>query len=399
MCSNRQKIKPKIIFLNQMAGPLFRELAEDLAEHWSPSVLYTGYSDTIKRGSTPHLSIFATPGYQRANDSQRLMSWFKYFFYVVARVLCHQKSPLLFIVSNPPFLPFIGYILKILRRQPYVVLVYDIHPDILINFGRLSQSGLIVRLWRKFNKLVWENADIVFTIGECMSANLETMFNSKGTRAGHVIVVPNWADSDFIKPVEKIRNSFAIKHHQVDKLTVMYSGNIGATHDIETLVEAAGRLKSDESIHFLIIGGGSKKKIIEQKIHQEHLSNITLLPFQPEEVLPYSLSTGDIAMITLDRGAERLMVPSKTYYAMAAGCALLGVVAGDNELSRIIDNLGSGKKVVPGDVDGMVEAIGTFQKDRKLLAQCRKNARDAVEKFYTRKNTNLYVKTLLSAGF
>ena len=149
----------------------------------------------------------------------------------------------------------------------------------------------------------------------------------------------------------------------------------------------------------MIIGEGSKKKIIEQRIHQEHLSNITLLPFQPEDVLPYSLSTGDIAVMSLDRGAEGLMVPSKTYYAMAAGCALLGVVAADNELTRIIDNHGCGKKVIPGDVAGMVEAIIAFQKDQKLLAQCRKNARDAVEKLYTRQNTNLYIKILLRAGF
>ena len=68
MCLNRQKINTKIVFLNQMAGPLFRELAEDLAEHWSPSVLYTGHTDTIKRGNTSHLSILATPEYQRDND-------------------------------------------------------------------------------------------------------------------------------------------------------------------------------------------------------------------------------------------------------------------------------------------------------------------------------------------
>jgi hypothetical protein len=37
----------RIIFLNQMAGPLFRELAEDLAKVWPQSTLYTGHPDTI----------------------------------------------------------------------------------------------------------------------------------------------------------------------------------------------------------------------------------------------------------------------------------------------------------------------------------------------------------------
>ena len=53
--------KAKILFLNQMAGPLFRELAEDVAEEFGPSILYTGHPHTKNRQGTGKLSIKAAP--------------------------------------------------------------------------------------------------------------------------------------------------------------------------------------------------------------------------------------------------------------------------------------------------------------------------------------------------
>ena len=123
--------KYKIIFLNQVAGPLFRELAEDLAKVWPQSLLLTGNPDTICCDVDPRLNIEPSPEYDRSSYFSRFVSWVKYFFKALWFVWKQSRDSTLFIVSNPPFLGLVGLFFKYVRRQRYVVLVYDIYPDML----------------------------------------------------------------------------------------------------------------------------------------------------------------------------------------------------------------------------------------------------------------------------
>jgi glycosyltransferase involved in cell wall biosynthesis len=377
-----------------MAGPLFRELAEDISQEWSPALLFTGYPDTLKAGSIDSLSIIATPEYRRKNNATRILSWIQYFVCVLFRCWRQWRGALLFVVSNPPFIGIIGYLFKCLRGQRYVVLIYDITPDALIKFGPLKESGLITRLWRRINRLTWENAEVVFTLSDQMAGNLERWFDVRKTLAGKVIVIPNWADVEWIRPVAKDKNEFARKYNQTGKLTVMYSGNLGQTHDIETILGSATRLKENDAVHFMIIGEGAKKSLVEKTKREDGLDNLTVLPFQPENVLPALLSTGDLAVISLDKGSEGLMVPSKTYYAMAAGSALIGLCDNNSEVAHIINRHKCGIVVSPGDVDGMVNGIVDLSGDKAKLNQYRVNSRSAAEKFYSRNNTSQYLEAL-----
>jgi glycosyltransferase involved in cell wall biosynthesis len=386
--------KPRILFLNQMAGPLFRELAEDISQEWSPSLLFTGHPDTLKHSQTASLHIIAAPTYQRRNYVSRILSWIQYFICVLIRCWRQGRGALLFIVSNPPFIGIIGYLFKRLRGQRYVVLIYDITPDAMITHGPLKESGLITRLWRRMNRLVWENAEIVFTLSDPMASNLERWFDVCKTRAGKVIVIPNWADVDWIRPMAKDTNEFARKYMQTGKLTVMYSGNLGQSHDIETILNAAKRLKGNDAVRFMIIGDGARRNLVEKTKREDGLDNLTVLPFQPENILPVLLATADLAVISLDKGSEGLMVPSKTYYSMAAGAALIGLCDKNCEVARIISRYECGIVVTPGDIDAMTNGIIDLLGDKSKLNHYRANSRIAAEKFYSRKNTSQYLEAL-----
>lgn len=368
----------RMIFLNQVSGRLFLELAEGLAQFVGKSVLYTIPDKLFQVKNSSNLMIVKSPEYRRGSSYRRLLDWITYFFFVLVRVFKQSNTASLFIVSNPPFLPLVGYIMKKVRGQSYVVLVYDIYPDLAIRLGKLSPNGPITRLWRWFNITMWENSDAVITIGEYMAARLETMFNVSRTCVGRTIVIPNWVDPEFIKPLPKQTNWFARQYGLVDKLTIQYSGNLGATHDIETILEAAKRLAPFEDIKFLIIGDGFKRHLVEKSIKTGVL-NLMLLPFQPEEVLPYSLTASDVTIVTLAKGIEGLSVPSKVYYAMASGSALLCICSGDNELQAIVHEYECGLIVEPGNVEGLIKAIQTFIHNKEFLRQCQKNARKAAE--------------------
>jgi glycosyltransferase involved in cell wall biosynthesis len=278
------------------------------------------------------------------------------------------------------------------------MLVYDIYPDTLVTCGLLKESGLVTRLWRRMNRLAWENAEIVFTIGNRMAKNLERRFDVTKTATKGVVTIHNWADTEWIRPMAKADNEFAKKHGQVGKLTVMYSGNLGHTHDIETILAAARELNKCNSIHFMIIGEGAKRRMVEESKLENNLKNLTILPFQPESVLPISLSTADIAIITLDRGSEGLSVPSKTHYCMAAGSALLGICDENSEIAQMIARYDCGLFVKPGDKDGAVNNILNLLQNKSKLGYYRTNSRKAAQENHSRKNTHSYIDALSGAA-
>jgi glycosyltransferase involved in cell wall biosynthesis len=391
------RAKNKIVFLNQMAGPLFRELAEDLSKVWQQSILVTGYLDTIRRDVDPCFHIEPAPGYDRSSYFSRLMSWMKYFFKALGFVWKQPKDSMLFIVSNPPFLGIIGLFVKCVRKQRYVMLVYDIYPDLLIALGKL-EKGAVSRCWDYFNRIVYENASQVITIDQDMVQRLERKFDVLKTDCQKVICIPTWADIDVIKPVNKERNWFAAKYDLLNKTTILYSGNMGHSHSIETILEAAKLLKGTKGIHFLFIGEGAKWSLVKKTVEEYQLKNITLLPFQPEKVLPMSLTSGDIGVVTYEDGTQGCMSPSKAYYYMAAGLPLLVISKYQTGLTRLVKEKGCGIWIKNGDADGIAMAVKELRENPILLAEYKKAARKIAEQFYSRKNTELFVNALKMIG-
>jgi glycosyltransferase involved in cell wall biosynthesis len=278
-----------------------------------------------------------------------------------------------------------------------VVLVYDIYPDFLVALGRL-RKGIISRCWDFFNRLVYENASLVMTIDGDMGRRLEEKIDVLKTDGAKVVSIPPWADIEFIRPVEKEQNPFAVKYHLLNKTILLYSGNMGHTHDIETILEAAKNLIEEEGIHFLFIGEGAKWSLVEKTIEEFHLDNITLLPFQPEEVLPLSMASGDIGVVAYQDGTQGCMSPSKACYYMAAGLPILVISDCETALTRLVEEKGCGIWVKNGDVSGMALAVKELSENPVLLAEYKKAARKTAEQFYSRKNSELFVDVLKAIG-
>ena len=104
----------------------------------------------------------------------------------------------------------------------------------------------------------------------------------------------------------------------------------------------------------------------------------------PQEALPYSLTCGDISLVTLEKGIEGLSVPSKLYSSLAAGLAIIAVVGPGSEVGDVVEENHCGYRVSQGDVDGLVGAIEALHSDPRLLADMRKKARACFEENFTR---------------
>jgi colanic acid biosynthesis glycosyl transferase WcaI len=375
----------KILFLNQMAGPLFRELAEDLSIKMpGNSILLTGHHDSlILKNPLSKLKTFKAPTYNRRSKLSRVLSWLSYSLVAFWQMLMCDKRTIIIIVSNSPFLNFFVLFISILKKTRYVVLVYDIHPDTLINFGALKENSFITKIWRLINRLMWERSVAVYTIGAVMAQNLSKKFNVKKSKLGRVGIVSPWVDTSKIKPIDILQNPL-IELTKGSKLTVLYSGNMGVSHDMDSILQAAKILKDEKNIMFLLIGAGAKWQDALEFQVKNNLTNLQVLPFQPESKLPYTMTLADIALVSLDDGAEGLMLPSKIVYYMAAGAAIIGICKGENDVSKIIQNSSCGIIVEPKNPKRLAITIKDLAIDTKKLNEFKESARKSAVANFSR---------------
>jgi glycosyltransferase involved in cell wall biosynthesis len=184
--------------------------------------------------------------------------------------------------------------------------------------------------------------------------------------------------------MDKEDNWFSNEYGLVDQFTILYAGNIGEFHDLETLVKAAAEFE-DENVRFLIIGEGDNKDAIVSLAEKLDLRGDTVrfLPYQPWDDLPYSLTSGDISVVTVKEGFEGICVSSKLYTAMAAGMPVITIAQPYDDESRIVDQFEAGIQVPQDDVSGIVNAIETWRQDPDLVNQQGANARQAFEEHFT----------------
>ena len=144
-------------------------------------------------------------------------------------------------------------------------------------------------------------------------------------------------------------------------------------------------IKERQDIHFLLIGKGAKWHEAVEYQQQHELQNITILPYQPNSVYPYSVAAADIALVSLEPEAESLMLPSKTYYSMAAGSAMVGICGYKNDLRETIIKNKCGICVEPNKPDELAKVLLKLADSKSTLDELKRNSREAAENIYSRK--------------
>ncbi len=81
------------------------------------------------------------------------------------------------------------------------------------------------------------------------------------------------------------------------------------------------------------------------------------LPYQPRDVLPLSLATGDLHYVGLARGLSGYVVPSRLYGILAAARPVLVSADAESETARIVEGAGCGVVVPPGRPELVADVI------------------------------------------
>jgi len=363
--------KKTIVFVNQSSGYLMIDIIHAVGKHYTKSVLIAGTINPRNNPLGDQVRVEKIVPINRKSTIKRLISWSLGFLKALYLVKTKYKNAHLFLTTNPPFAPLI----PLFCNNSYTLLVYDVYPDVLTEFKLLGKDSFIVKLWQKANRKVYTNADQLFTISEGMKRCME---NYSGENP--VQVVPVWTDNRFLKPIAKKENPFVISQGLKDKFIILYSGNLGFTHELDVILEIAAQIKRPD-LFFLIIGEGAKKSQLQQKIEDEGLTNCRILPWQTVEMLPYSLAAADLGIVSLGKGASLLSVPSKTFNLLSVGAPLLCIASNESELSALVHQHKIGKCFTPDQVQEMIAYIENLADNREYHQTLSGNALKASEQY------------------
>ncbi|MFZ0406665.1 MAG: glycosyltransferase family 4 protein [Cyanobium sp.] len=230
-----------------------------------------------------------------------------------------RRGDLLLFSTEPAYLPVIGWFTRLLTRAPYVLLLYDIYPDIAVSLGVVSRSHPLVRLWFLLQERALDSAEEVIVLSSSMAEHLRSHYPEIATP---ISVLPSWADPQWIQPLPKAENWFVQRHSLQNIFIVLYSGNQGRCHDLTTLLDAASLLQDEQRIRVLIVGSGAQHDQLVSRVNQESLGNVMFLPYQDANALPTLLAAADLAVVSLLASAEGQVAPSKLYGHLAAGSAV-----------------------------------------------------------------------------
>lgn len=305
-----------------------------------------------------------------------------------------QRNNVLLVTTAPPFLPVIGYLAYLLFRLPYVCILYDLYPDIAIALGVVSKQSWVVRLWNAINKQVWRKAKGIVVLSPAMKQKIVAHCPEV---ADKVSVIHSWANPEAIVPIPKHENWFAHEYGLVNKFTVMYSGNMGRCHDIDTMLEAAKQLQ-DEPIQFVCIGGGAKREELIKEVNRLGLNNFTFLPYQDKQVLPYSLTACDLSLVSVDAITEGLVVPSKLYSALASGRPIAVICSQSSYLREMVADANCGSTFENGDGQGLAQFIRFLSRDPQIGERMGKAGRQYLRSHFTpRVISQQYLRVLQQA--
>lgn len=281
----------------------------------------------------------------------------------------------LVVTSVPPFSLMPACLLRAIKKVPFVYVVEDLYPDIAIESGLLRRNSFLTRLVMKAFGWMMRRAQAIVVLGAHMKRRV--LASHPRIRPESVHQIDNWHDGTLLFPLGE-------REAVGRPVCFQYSGNLGEAHDVETLLQAMSRLRHRSDLVFQFVGRGKRRPDLEQQAHDQMLANCQFQDYVPLETLNESLNQADVCLVSLRKGYEGLIVPSKIYGIMAVGKPVLYIGAKEGEIPDLIHQWRMGWVVEQGDVEGLVRAIEEATARPDLRQEYGRNAHRSFQAHYDR---------------
>jgi colanic acid biosynthesis glycosyl transferase WcaI len=293
--------------------------------------------------------------YPRVKMKKRIFNYLSYVFLVVPRALV-ARCDVVLAMTDPPFEGIVGAFVAMLKNKPYVYNIRDMYPDMAVG-GAIVKPGSLARIWEKLHRWALRRATKVVVLGE----DMRNRILAKGVDPAHVVVIRDGAElaregagaNELDQAViEKIRGGA--------KFVLVHAGNLGFYGAWDTLVEGARRL-ADQGVELVFVGDGAERKRLEASC--AGISNVRFLPFFPGSKIPSVLAAADAHVITVKRGLEGVVVPSKMYGILAAGKPIVALAPAECDVVSIGTTRGFSIAASPENAQEFAERVNEIAFD------------------------------------
>jgi len=289
------------------------------------------------------------------------------WFYAAAlpRIL-FRRSPAVFVTqTNPPLIVPLAALAARIHRRPLVIIAQDLYPEVVFAHRMMREESIVGRVLARLFQWAYRQAGVVVSLGPVMTSRLL----DKGVESGRVHVISNWAtgDESVVRGEEnRLREAWGL----AGRFVVVYSGNIGIAHDVETAILAVAEAsRHDPRITLAFIGKGTRlpeaRALVARLGVQSAVRFFDPVPF---ELLPHSLGLADFALVTLRTGFEGLVVPSKALGYLARGIPTL-YVGPPSDIGTLVDDSGGGVVLPGGDWAGLASLLCSISSEPGRLSQ------------------------------
>lgn len=195
----------------------------------------------------------------------------------------------------------------------------------------------------------------------CISPDFVEVLRSWGLDQRKVHVIENWAPLRELSAAESTP-SWQEQHGFRGKRLITYAGTLGLKHDPGLLLELATALEEDKDISVVVLSEGRSAEWLRLESRRLGLRNLSVMGFVPYTELPAALASATLLLVILEEDAGLFSVPSKVLTYHCIGRPILASMPKENLAARLIERVGSGVVVEPGERANFIEAA------RRLLA-------------------------------
>jgi glycosyltransferase involved in cell wall biosynthesis len=314
---------------------------------------------------------------------RRVSNYLTYLSLAIPRALS-IPSDIVLAMTDPPIEGIAGAMVARLSGRPFVYNIRDMYPDMAVG-GAIVRPGSFTSRWETMHRWALRQAARVIVLGEDMRDRII----AKGIDPARVIVsrdgivIPETVPSPDNPVAREIRGDF--------KFVLVHAGNLGFYGAWQTLISAV-RILESEGVGLVFIGEGAMKPQIQAMA--QGCSAIRFLPFRPASEIPLVLSSGDMHVVTVKRGLEGVVVPSKLYPTLAAGRPVLGIAPEECDVVRTIRATGCGIAANPDDPASVTDAIRSVLHDSEQLRNMGRQAREISFSYDKVKQLKIFSETL-----
>ena len=194
-----------------------------------------------------------TLNYTKTISLKRVVSWLDFEWKLLWLKKDLLNDPDVIIVSSLSLLSILnGVRLKKKFNCKLIFEIRDIWPLTLVEEGAYSPSNPLIKLLSRIERWGYKNSDLVVgtmpNIGEHVNNVTKMQINCACVPFGFHLQDYNG----------KLLNNEDTNRYEIpsNKFVIGYAGSIGLSNGLDTFIEVIKRLKDNQDIHFVILGGG-----------------------------------------------------------------------------------------------------------------------------------------------